>query len=67
LVVLHVAAVLFYLWKKRENLILPMLHGDKPVASAVVASRDDLVSRGIALAVLLACAGAVAWLVRFGS
>jgi cytochrome b len=67
LVVLHVAAVLFYLWKKRENLILPMLHGDKPVAGAVVASRDDLVSRSTALAVLLACAGAVTWLVRLGS
>jgi cytochrome b len=67
LVVLHVAAVLFYLWKRRENLIMPMLHGDKLLGPSVVASRDDSVSRIVALAVLLACAAAVAWLVRLGS
>jgi cytochrome b len=66
LVVLHVAAVLFYLWRKRENLVTPMLRGDKAVAREVIASRDDLTTRGVALAVLAACGGAVAWLVRLG-
>ena len=57
LVVLHVAAVLFYLWKKRDNLIGPMLHGDKVLAGAVAPSRDDMASRMTALVVLAACGG----------
>jgi Cytochrome b len=67
LIVLHVAAVLYYLWRKKENLIKPMLHGDKCLASAAVASRDDAWSRLAALAVLGLCAGFVAWLVKLGS
>ena len=66
LVLLHVGAVLFYLWKKGEDLIRPMLRGDKEIGRAVVASRDDLASRSVALAVLLACGAAVTWLVRLG-
>lgn len=65
LVVLHVGAVLFYLWGKGENLVRPMLNGDKNVGSGTtVASRDDARSRVAALVVLLACAGAVAALVQ---
>ena len=65
LVVLHVGAVLFYLWRKGENLVRPMVHGDKTVgAGTTVASRDDARSRATALVVLLACAGAVAALVQ---
>lgn len=67
LVVLHVAAVLFYLWKKRENLVRPMLVGDKLVQHAVQPSRDDLASRLVALALLVACAAVVAWLVGLGN
>ncbi|HWI82535.1 cytochrome b/b6 domain-containing protein [Ramlibacter sp.] len=67
LVLLHVAAVLFYRWKKGEDLVRPMVHGDKAVAAAVAASRDDAASRFGALAVLLACGAAVAWLVQLGS
>lgn len=67
LVVLHVAAVLFYLWKKRENLVRPMLVGDKLVLHAVQPSRDDLASRLVALALLVACAAVVAWLVGLGN
>lgn len=67
LVVLHVGAVLFYLWRKGENLVRAMVHGDKTVGTGtVVASRDDARSRATALVVLLACAGAVAALVRLG-
>ena len=65
MVALHVGAVLFYLWHKGENLVRPMVHGDKAVgAGTAVASRDDARSRATALAVLLACAGAVAALVQ---
>jgi cytochrome b len=65
LVLLHIAAVLYYLWKKKNNLIGPMLHGDKPVAAAR-ASRDDTASRLVALVVFAASSGAVAWMVKLG-
>lgn len=65
LVILHVGAVLFYLWRRGENLVRPMVHGDKAVGMATtVASRDDARSRAAALMVLLACAGAVTGLVQ---
>lgn len=67
LVVLHVAAVLFYLWKKRDNLIKPMLDGDKVLARPAAASRDDSASRLLALCVLAACGAFVGWLTRLGS
>lgn len=63
LVLLHVMAILFYLWKKRDNLILPMLKGDKLVAHAAPSSRDDTLTRVAALVLLGLCAAAVAWLV----
>jgi cytochrome b len=66
LIALHLAAVLFYLWKKRDNLIKPMLDGDKVVARAVEPSRDDTASRITALLVLAACGALVAWLVQLG-
>jgi cytochrome b len=66
LVVLHVAAVLYYLWKKNDNLIKPMLHGDKKLGGAVATSRDDAASRLVALGVFALCAGAVTWLVKLG-
>jgi cytochrome b len=63
LMVLHVAAILFYLYKKKENLIRPMLHGDKHLAQPVKASRDDGASRAVALGVLIVCAACVSWVV----
>lgn len=63
LVVLHVAAILFYLWRKKDNLVRPMLRGDKEVAHAARASRDDAISRLAALVLLGLCAGFVTWLV----
>jgi cytochrome b len=67
LVVLHIGAVLYYLWKKKQNLIKPMLHGFKEVAIGTSPTRDDALTRLKALAVLAACAGFVAWLVQLGS
>lgn len=65
LVALHVGAVLFHLWRRGEDLVRPMVLGDKVVGSATtVASRDDARSRATALAVLLACAAAVTALVQ---
>jgi cytochrome b len=67
LIALHVAAVLYYLWRKKQNLIKPMWDGDKELDSSTVPSRDDAVSRLTALAVLGLCAGLVAWIVQLGS
>lgn len=67
LVVLHIAAVVFYVVRKRENLVRPMVVGDKDLASPTRPSRDDAVSRLTALVVLAACAALVAWIASLGS
>lgn len=61
LVVLHILAIVFYLWRK-HNLVHAMLHGDKHLVTSVPPSRDDSASRLFALAVLAVCAAAVYWL-----
>ena len=61
LVLLHLAAVGFYLFKKKENLIKPMIHGDKTLPATITPSRDDAGSRLLAAAVFGVCAGAVWW------
>jgi cytochrome b len=66
LVVLHIAAVLFYLWKKRDNLVRPMLSGDKQVAHPVPSSRDDALTRAAALVLLGLSAAGVAWIAGLG-
>lgn len=64
LITLHIAAALYYLWGKRENLILPLFTGRKQVREA----QDLPESRGgplwLALLLLAACAVGVYLLVR---
>lgn len=67
LVGLHVAAILFYRFKKGINLVSPMVLGDKAVDGDVPASRDDLASRMLALVILAICAGGAYWVTRLGS
>jgi cytochrome b len=64
LVVLHIAAVLFYLIKKRENLVRPMIGGDKEISYPTEGSRDDARSRTLAAALFLGCAALVAGMVQ---
>ncbi|KQP21650.1 cytochrome b/b6 domain-containing protein [Pseudorhodoferax sp. Leaf267] len=66
LVVLHIAAVLYYLWRKKQNLLQPMVHGDKQLASPAAASRDDGASRMLALVLLLLCGAAANWISSLG-
>jgi cytochrome b len=66
LVLLHLAAIAWYVRRKRIDLVRPMISGDKELAAPAPPSRDDLGSRLAALAVFLACAGAVAWVVSLG-
>jgi cytochrome b len=62
----HVAAILVYLFKKRENLIKPMLDGDKMLPPDVLPSRDTRGSRSAALAIFIVCAIVVYALVSLG-
>jgi cytochrome b len=63
LAILHLAAVLYYRLRKRRDLIGPMLTGDKTLAPGTPASRDDLRSRLLALALFALCAAGVWWVV----
>ena len=64
LVVLHVAAILFYVVKKHENLVRPMLGGDKEAAAGTESSADGEGHRLLALVLFAACVLAVWWVVR---
>ena len=66
LVTLHVAAILFYLLRKKHNLVRPMLSGDKPLAADVPAALDSGRSRFLASVIFAGCAWAVAWVVSLG-
>ena len=67
LVALHVAAILFYLWKKRQNLIKPMLSGDKILPTGTPASADGLAQRAMALLLWLACMAGAWWVFSLGN
>jgi cytochrome b len=66
LVVLHIGAIVFYRWRRKIDLVRPMLVGDKPLPAGTPASADGWPQRVLALALLLLCAGGVTWLVRLG-
>ena len=61
LIVLHLAAIVFYLLRK-HNLVNAMLRGDKQLVIAAPGSRDDVLSRAGAVLVLAICGAFVAWL-----
>jgi cytochrome b len=63
LVGLHVLAISVYYFKKKQNLVLPMLSGDKQVSGDVPASHDGWSNRLLALLLLALCAAGVAWLI----
>jgi len=60
LVLLHVAAIIYYA-RRREGLVVAMLHGDKQLAAPAEAARDDARSRMAAFLLLCLCAAAVFW------
>ena len=66
LIVLHVAAIVFYLVKKKHNLVRPMIHGDKALAADVPASVDNGRTRALALVLAALSAGLVAWVISLG-
>jgi cytochrome b len=66
LVVFHVLAIIFYLFKKRENLVRPMITGDKSLSIPALESADKTADRFKAAAILTLCAtvvwGLLSWL-----
>ncbi len=66
LVVLHIAAILFYLLKKRQNLIGPMWVGDKPLPANTPASADGKAQRLLALVLVLLCGTLAVWVASLG-
>lgn len=67
LVLLHVGAIIFYRVKKKENLVKPMLMGDKELDFDVPASKDTAGTRMAALVILALCAASVWYLVSLGA
>lgn len=65
LVVLHVSAIIFYRLRRGENLVAPMLHGDKELPEVYQPSRDDTASRVLGALTFALCAAAVTWLVKW--
>ncbi|WP_395700585.1 cytochrome b/b6 domain-containing protein [Aquabacterium sp.] len=65
LVVLHVAAIVSYRLRG-NNLVGPMLSGDKPLPPGVPASSDSPRTRLLALALVAACAGLSMWIAKLG-
>ncbi len=63
LVALHLAALIWYRFKKKRSLVPAMVHGDKSVSHAATPSRDEPAQRLMALVVFLLSAGAVYGLV----
>ena len=55
LVFLHVTTVLFYKHVKKDDLITPMLTGDKVLPAQTPDSRDTLTSRLFALSIAVGC------------
>jgi cytochrome b len=66
LVALHVGAILYYRFRKKVDLIGPMVGGDKPLPANVPASRDDLRTRFTALVLAMACGAVAVWVMRLG-
>ncbi len=63
LVILHIAAIVFYLWRK-QNLVKPMLHGNKQLPMVMPASTDNAGTRITALVIFGICATFVGWVAQ---
>ncbi len=64
---IHVLAIAWYRWQKRDSLVPAMWHGDKVLSTPSHASRDDFKSRSLALLVFMLSALAVAALLSLGT
>jgi cytochrome b len=65
LVTLHVFAIVLYFVKKGENLVLPMITGDKTLDNDAIGSEDKLRNRVRAAIIFAICATVVWFLTRW--
>lgn len=63
LVAMHVLAIGFYYFRKRQNLVKPMLTGDHEVEFDATPANDSWGTRLLAVVIFAACAAAVYWLI----
>lgn len=63
LVVVHVAAIVYYRLRLKQDLIGPMLTGDALLSRPYPGSPDNLAMRLRALAIATVCAALVAWII----
>lgn len=66
LVGLHLLAIAWYAWRRRLNLVGPMLLGDKPLPPGTPASADGWHQRGLALLLAALCGWGVWQVVLLG-
>lgn len=59
LVVLHLCAIAFYYFRNRENLVKPMITGDKVISFSAPSARDNWSDRRRAGLIFLLCMGLV--------
>jgi cytochrome b len=59
MVVLHLGAIVFYAVRKRQNLVTPMITGDKPLDFDAPGSRDSWRERRLATLIFLVCVSLV--------
>ena len=65
LIGLHLSAIGFYFFRKRENLVRPMVFGDKALTFPAKSASDTSADRLRAFVIFLACSGLVAGLVTW--
>ncbi len=66
LVVLHIVAILYHLLKKKDNLVRPMILGDKSLPRGTPASADGPLQRALALVLAVLCGLGAAWVASLG-
>ena len=66
LVVLHLAAIIFYTWRKHK-LVSAMVGGNKQLEAPALNSRDDAASRIAAVVVFGVCVAFVIWVARLAA
>ena len=66
MVALHISAIVYYLLRKNQNLIGPMISGDKNLPLGTPASSDSKAQRWLALAIVVVAAAVAFLLSRMG-